>query len=156
MFFLLMSHLWFHNLRTITKICRSKDLSINQLKLKPKFYEVKLIRAYSGCLGIRRRWRTRLPAKSDGELDMSFDPLISEWGNPVQVILHHPTVNQYAVEKVHSGNWNILVPEGKERKSIPSVAASESGTAQTNLRIGVTDHDIGWEHDSWMAWESQS
>ena len=39
-------------MRTITKICRSKDLSINQLKLKPKFYEVKLIRAYSGCLGL--------------------------------------------------------------------------------------------------------
>ena len=41
------------------------------------------------------------------------------------------------------GNWNILVPGGKERESIPSVAASESGRAQTKkLGFGVTkNHD---------------
>lgn len=31
-----------------------------------------------------------LPAKSFGELDKSFDPEISEWGNPVGVMPHHP------------------------------------------------------------------
>ena len=47
------------------------------------------------------------------------------------------------VVKEYLGNWNILVPRGKERFNlIPSVAASESGGAQTNLRVGVTDHII--------------
>ena len=31
-----------------------------------------------------------LPAKSFGELEKSFDPEISEWGNPVGVMSHHP------------------------------------------------------------------
>ena len=44
-------------------------------------YEVKLIRAHSGCLGTRRRRRTRLPAISGAELDVSFDAPISESGN---------------------------------------------------------------------------
>ncbi len=36
------------------------------------------------------------------------------------------------------GNWNILVPRGKENKlMIPLVAASERGTGQTALRGGV-------------------
>ncbi len=34
--------------------------------------------------------------------------------------------------KVDAENWNILVPAGRERKSIPWVAASETGRAQTN------------------------
>ena len=64
MIFLLKSNSkWFHQIEAIvTKIYSWK------LTMKPKFYEVKLIRAYSECLGIRRRWRTWLPAKSDGEL----------------------------------------------------------------------------------------
>ena len=52
-------------------------------KRKLKIYEEsKLIRAYSECLGTIRRRKTRLPAKSFGELDISIDPKISEWGNP--------------------------------------------------------------------------
>ena len=120
MFFLLVA---------ISSICMRLRLRKNKSnKIKnTKFYEVKLIRAYSECLGIRRRRRTRLPAKSDGELDVSFDPSISEWGNPVEVIFHHPAA--CAAVKKHLGKWNISVPRGKEREySIPSVAASESGT----------------------------
>lgn len=30
------------------------------------------------------------PAKSSGELEESIDPEVSEWGNPVEVILHYP------------------------------------------------------------------
>lgn len=31
-----------------------------------------------------------LPAINFGELDKSFDPEVSEWGNPVGLISHHP------------------------------------------------------------------
>ena len=58
--------------------CKSKKF----IKPKNNFTKIKLLRAYSGCLGTRRRRRTRLPAISGGELDVSFDPSISEWGNP--------------------------------------------------------------------------
>src|SRR5713101_8302310 len=45
-------------------------------------FMVKLLRAYGGCLGARRRRRTWQAAKSLGELQASFDPGVSEWGNP--------------------------------------------------------------------------
>ena len=44
------------------------------LKNKKKFTQIKLIRAYSECLGTIWRRRTRLPAKSYGELEVSIDP----------------------------------------------------------------------------------
>ena len=34
-----------------------------------------------------------LPPKRTGELELSCDPVISEWGNPPQVMLWHPVVN---------------------------------------------------------------
>jgi hypothetical protein len=43
---------------------------------------VKLQRAYGGYLGTQRRRRTRLPAKRFGELEVNYDPKVSEWGNP--------------------------------------------------------------------------
>jgi len=33
---------------------------------------IKLLRACGGCVGARRRWRTRLPAISFGELEVSY------------------------------------------------------------------------------------
>jgi len=53
----------------------------------------KLVRAVGGCLGINRRRRTCLPAIIFGELERSFDPEVSEWGNPRQVILSYPYLN---------------------------------------------------------------
>lgn len=44
--------------------------------------ESSVIRAFSGCLGTQRLWRTWYAAISVGELRISFDPTISEWGNP--------------------------------------------------------------------------
>ncbi len=52
--------------------------------------EVKQTSAQGGCLGTDRRRRTRQAAKSLGELQASFDPGISEWGNPAGVIPCHP------------------------------------------------------------------
>ena len=46
----------------------------------------KRIRAHDGCLGIRRRRRTRKTAISSGEPSTGVDPGISEWGNPAAFI----------------------------------------------------------------------
>ena len=54
---------------------------------------VKLLRAYGGCLGARRRRRTWIPAISLGELELSFDPGISEWGNPPDVNIRDGPLN---------------------------------------------------------------
>ena len=54
---------------------------------------VKLPRADGGCLGTRRRRRTWKAAISFGELLTGFDPEISEWGNPAEVILCHRVLN---------------------------------------------------------------
>ena len=59
---------------------------------------------------------------------MTFDPVISEWDNPAlwrSAIL-------FFVQEANAGNWNILVPAGKENNlMIPLVVASERGIAQT-------------------------
>ena len=39
-------------------------------------------RADGGCLGFRRRRRTRQAAKRHGEPQAGADPCVSEWGNP--------------------------------------------------------------------------
>ena len=44
-------------------------------------------RAFGGCLGSKRRWKTWYSAISHGELRISFDPWISEWGNPPDILL---------------------------------------------------------------------
>ena len=46
--------------------------------------EVKLIRAQGECLGIRSRRRSLQAAISRGELHISIDPRITEWGNPAE------------------------------------------------------------------------
>ena len=53
----------------------------------------KRIRAYDGCLGIGRRRRTQKTAISVGELSTSFDPAISEWGNPAGFISCYSRMN---------------------------------------------------------------
>ena len=46
----------------------------------------KRIRAHDGCLGIRRRRRTRKTATILGEPSTGLDPGVSEWGNPAALI----------------------------------------------------------------------
>ena len=55
------------------------DVYKRQETVRDKF---KLIRAQRECLGIGSRRRTWQAAKSCGELQISKDPQISEWGNP--------------------------------------------------------------------------
>ena len=95
---------------------------------KPCFFWIKSSakRAFGGCLGSKRRWKTWYSAISHGELRISFDPWISEWGNPPDTLLLLLTVslrigsavinnevNQVFLDWIHRfkkanpGNWNI-------------------------------------------------
>ena len=69
----------------------SRRLSLQGVKSGRR--QDKLLRVRGGCLGTKRRRRTRLPAKSVGELEANDDPAISEWGNPLEVMLEHPWLN---------------------------------------------------------------
>ncbi len=55
--------------------------------------KVKIQRAYGGCLGARRRRRTRPAAKCHGEQQAGVDPWMSEWGNPAAANRCHPCLN---------------------------------------------------------------
>ncbi len=62
-------------------------------RLKSGYRSNKLVRVRGGCLGTKSRRKTRLPAISVGELEANDDPAISEWGNPLEVMLEHPWLN---------------------------------------------------------------
>ena len=68
-------------------------MSRNKWNSRKKEIKVKIIRAYGGCLGVRRRRRTWQAAKCHGELQASIDPWISEWGNPAEANLRHHYLN---------------------------------------------------------------
>ena len=72
------------------------------------------------------RRRTRLPAISPDEPETGLDSGISEWGNP-------PAVNSGYLreQKGTQGTETSQYLEEQKETSIPSVAASEHGTAQT-------------------------
>ena len=62
-------------------------------RLRNGYRSNKLVRVRGGCLGTKSRRKTRLPAISAGELEANDDPAISEWGNPLEVMLEHPWLN---------------------------------------------------------------
>ena len=65
----------------------------NKFFLKRKFLKDKVFtNADSGCLGSNYRRRTRMTAIIVGELSRSFDPAVSEWGNPTNFIVGYPVV----------------------------------------------------------------
>ena len=72
---------------------------------------------------------------------MSIEPRISEWGNPAGVITGHRKMNKIVLQEGTRGTETSKYPEEKKEKSIPVVAASEEGRAQTgSLRTsGVED-----------------
>ena len=60
-------------------------------------------------------------------MQITFDPEISEWDNPAAT-----RQLSLSISEANGGNWNILVPPGRENKwMIPPVVASERGRAQT-------------------------
>ena len=72
--------------------------------------EVKVIRAYGGCLGAKSRRRTQQAAKSYGEPQAGIDPWVSEWGNPAEVMLCYPTLRS---RKGTRGTETSKYPEEK-------------------------------------------
>ena len=72
--------------------------------------EVKVIRAYGGCLGAKSRRRTQQAAKSHGEPQAGIDPWISEWGNPAGVMPCHPTLGS------REGTWGTETSKYPEEK----------------------------------------
>jgi len=101
-------------------------------------FMIKLLRAYGGCLGTSRRWRTWKAAISDGEEHKFDDPSISEWGNPITTAWIHRAV------RANSGKWTISVPEGKENKS--DSASSGERTRNSLNRLGLLNRGRGIRH----------
>ena len=60
--------------------------SYNEIKRIQTRFLAKRIRARDGCLGVRRRRRTRKTAIIPGEPSTGLDPGVSEWGNPTPVM----------------------------------------------------------------------
>ena len=82
-------------------------------------------RAHGGCLGFRRRRRTRRAAKLPGDRQERLDPGVSEWGNPRAWMARTPRGGPTR------GTETSQYPQEKKETSIPRVAASERGLAQT-------------------------
>ena len=55
-------------------------------------------------------------------------------------MLKYPILNQIGIEKVTRGTETSKYPEEEKETSIPSVAASERGRAQTTVYCGVEGH----------------
>ncbi len=74
--------------------------------------------------------------KASGRCLPTFDPGISEWGNPMRLKIVLPVHICEAVAGANPLKWNISVSGGKEKKNcftvrISLVAASEEEVAQT-------------------------
>ena len=52
----------------------------------------------------------------------------------------YPMVNKIVIEEATRGTETSKYPEEEKEKSIPSVAASERGRAQTTSNRGVVGH----------------
>ena len=57
---------------------------------------------------------------------------MSEWGNPAGVMPSHTTAESIGCGERTRGSEPSQYPEEKKATAIPSVAASERGTAQTS------------------------
>ena len=78
-----------------------------------------------------------------GSWQTSVDPEISEWGNSLRNRGHLPEcIGQ--CERTQGTETSQYLQEKKET-SIPSVAASESGIAQTGGRPGVAGLNVGYK-----------
>ena len=91
-------------------------------------YMVKKLSAHGGCLGSKRRRKTWQPAKSPGELATSFDPRISEWGNPAREIVSSMT-EYIGHEKRTQGTETSKYLQEKKSTEISLVVASEREAA---------------------------
>ena len=115
----------------------------------------KQTRAQGECLGIRSRRKTWQAAISCGELQISFDPQISECGNTYG---EEPYIINW-IHRLMRGTWGTETskyPEEEKSTEISRVVASESerGQTESSNTLGVRTSKSILE-DNRMVWESQ-
>ena len=87
-----------------------------------------------------------------------FDPEVSEWGNPAGVISRHPLTEFIGLRKRTQGSETSQYLKERKSTEIPEVAASETGSAQTECFrafgvVGPTHVDPRLEsRTGWEAW----
>ena len=91
----------------------------------------KRAKAHGGCLGSRRRRRTRQAAKVCGEARTAVDPQVSEWGNPPR------EGAASAIAEANPTNRNIPVVGGKENNSDPPSSGERKGASPNRPRQGA-------------------
>ena len=74
--------------------------------------------------GEERRGRLR---KAAGRSQTSFDPQMSEWGNPAGVMSGYPLAEYIGLRRRTRGSETSQYPEERKSNETPSVAASERG-----------------------------
>ena len=80
-------------------------------------------------------------AKHVGEVSTTFDPTISEWGNPIMSNYDDPVFDRRGT----GGTEISQYPEEKKTNAISLVATSEKESAQTlNLLGGLQDSNVGF------------
>ena len=70
-------------------------------------------------------------------MQTTFDPEVSEWGNPLRLIPEYPFTEYIGLGKLTRGTETSKYPEEKKENSIPPVVASEKGTVQTERRVSI-------------------
>ena len=100
-----------------------------------KKFVVKLLRANGGCLGAGKRRRTWQAAISLGEVQTTFDPGISEWGNPPRFIARYPLTESIGRRRLTRGTETSNYPE--EKKAIRDSVSSGERKRNSPNRHGV-------------------
>ena len=67
--------------------------------------------------------------KASGSRQAGFDPGVPEWGNPAGVMSSHSLAEYIGLGEQTQGSEPSQYLEEEKATAIPSVAASESGTA---------------------------
>ena len=98
-------------------------------------------RADGGCLGFRRRRRTRQAAKMHGEPQAGTDPCVSEWGNPAG---RSPVTGESRGER---GELKHLSTRRRRKKTIDCRSSGERTGKSPNRScrgsVGVVGAAIG-------------
>ncbi len=95
--------------------------------------------------GDERRDRLRY---ASGRSQISFDPGISEWGNPHGFISMYPLAEYIGFRRRTEGSETSQYLQEKKSIEIPVVAASEPGIGQTDQfrLVGVVGPEISIHH----------
>ena len=114
---------------------RRREFVCSSIKMLDLDFREKLLRAYGGYLGSKRRWRTFVRERyASGSAQARFEPEISEWGNPANRNISDPQMSKVVCEEWTWGTETSKYPEEEKSKEISLVAASEREIGQTSER----------------------